>query len=204
MATASHRLAGVTMIVIAIAATGCARTTASSLVASDASGIHFGRIMVSVPFTDLGLRREAEDQFAKSYSGKGVMFVPSYQVLFPGRSYSQDEAQQVIRGDSIDGVLFITLNQAGTTAYRTPTTTSTQCAANDTYAQCASTTTGGYDIRKPWASFTAQLYDARTGRSIWIATENTRGNAFANSGTVVRSMANSTLKQLEKDGVIPE
>jgi hypothetical protein len=160
--------------------------------------------MVSVPFTDLGLRRVAEDQFAKSYSGKDVTFVPSYQVFFPRRSYSPEQAQEVVRADSIDGALFITLNQSGTSSYHTSTTTSTQCAASDTYARCASTTSGGYDIRKPWASFTAQLYETRTGRSVWIATENTRGNAFAHAETVVRSMANSTVTQLEKDGVIPE
>jgi len=187
-----------------VVAAACAHTNVSSLTAPDAVRLQFRRIMVSVPLTDLEVRRAAEDQFVSTYHGTGVQFIPSYRVLFPGNSYTPDEAQAEIVRDSIDGALFISLNNAGSSAYRTPTNTSTACTATSYYGQCSSTTTGGYDIHKPWASFTANLFDTRTGQSVWVASERTGGNAYANARTLVRSMARATVQKMEKDGVIPK
>jgi len=83
-----HSPAARNAVIAALALLGvaCAHTRVSSLAAPDAVGVRFRRIMVSVQINDLEIRRAAEDQFAKSYQGTSVTFVPSYQVLFPGTS----------------------------------------------------------------------------------------------------------------------
>jgi hypothetical protein len=158
------------------------------------------------PVNDLEWRKTAEEEFGQAYEGSWASFVPSYQVFFPGRNYTDREINTVLADHQFDAALVIVLGESGTSTTRTPTQTTAQCTLwNSTQGcvQASAITTGGYDISKPWAGFTAVLLDVESATAVWAATAQTGGNAFAGTGTLLRSMASRTVKQLRADGVVP-
>ena len=184
---------------------GCASTSMTSVPAPELSGRSFNSILVIANFADLGIRRETELRFANGRTGGSTRFVPSSGVLFPGRQYSQAELADVLREHRIDATLVITPGDAGASAGYVPPTYTSGCTVWTSTGGCqqvTTTTSGGYNYSKPWAQFTAQLYDVHSGRVVWYATATTGGNAYASANTLVRSMAAKTLERLGADRVI--
>jgi hypothetical protein len=181
----------------------CARTSMTSLPAPDLGGRSFRTILVVGHFADLKLRQETEARFV-SMNGGPVRFIASTSVLFPGREFTQDEIASILKTNNVDATLVISPEDAGSrTGYVPPTYTSGCTLVTSNGCQQVTTTTrGGYAYSKPWAQFTAQLYDVQTGKVVWYASSNTRGNAYANSTILVRSMADKTIERLVEDGLI--
>ena len=183
----------------------CARTSMSSMPAPDLGGRHYHNILVVAAFADLGIRRETEDRFAAADSEGDFQFVPSYQVFFPGRQYTPEETGALLRKYEIDATLVIFPGQGGATSGYVPPTYSSGCTVWSSTGGCSQVTTtqsGGYSYRKPWAQFTAQLYDATSGTGVWVASATTGGNAYARAVTLVHSMADKTIERLTEDGII--
>jgi hypothetical protein len=210
-------------ICLGIALAGCATTSMSSIAAPEArsSSGRYARILVYVAIGDLDIRRQAEDQFVADnppvtaqYDSLGQRqspklaheFIPSYSVLFPGREYTKEQVDAALRANRIDGYLIVTNTESGISTNTTPGSSSTNCTATDygyqVNANCTTQQHPGTTYHKPWAKFTANLYDVNTGQSVWYATSTTGGNAFAHWGTVVHSMADKTVERLQQDGVI--
>jgi hypothetical protein len=193
------------MMGIASGVAGCARTSMSSMPSPDLGGRHYHSILVVAAFADLGIRRETEDRFVSASSDGHFRFVPSYQVFFPGRQYTPEETGALLRKHAIDATLVIFPGQSGATSgYIPPTYTSgcTMWSSEGGCAQVTTTQTGGYSYHKPWAQFTAQLYDATSGTGVWVASATTGGNAYARAVTLVHSMADKTIERLTQDGII--
>ena len=199
------RITSFLVAVLPLLVVGCARTRISSLVAPEARGRTYDRILVVFPISDIEWRRTAEEEFGKAYGGQQAVFIPSYKVFFPGRQYTNDEISQLLTDHQVDAALVITLGDAGTSTTRTATQTTARCTiwtSSQGCVQASATTTGGNDISKPWANFTAVLLDASTGSTVWVASARTGGNAFAGTGTLLRSMAQRTVQQLRSDGIV--
>ena len=189
----------------AIISMGCARTSMTSVAAPEVAGRTFANILVVALFADLGVRQETEARFAEGSENASTRFIPSSSVLFPGRQYTQRELESVLREHRIDGTLVISSGGAGTSTGYVPPTYTSQCTVWTSLGGCqqvTTTTSGGYNYSKPWAQFTAQLYDVNSGRVVWYGTATTGGNAFASATTLVRSMAGKTLARLAADGLI--
>jgi hypothetical protein len=196
------RMAAALCLLLACA---CARTSMTSMPAPESRGRELSNIMIMGNFADLGLRQQTEIRFADQNNVRGVKFLPSSTLLFPGREYSQAEIAAVLRDNSIDATLVISPYEAGSSSQYIPPTYTSGCTVWSSSSGCQQVTTtqsGGYTYSKPWAQFVAQLYDARTGNVLWYATAATSGNAYASSTTLVRSMADKTVSRLVSDGVI--
>jgi hypothetical protein len=194
-----------TLAGIALGIAACATTSMNSLPSPELGGRTFHHILVVAAFADLGIRRETEDRFAAADSEGDFVFVPSYQVFFPGRQYTTEEAGGLLRKYHIDATLVIFPGQGGGTSGYVPPTYTSGCRVWTTTGGCSQVTTtqtGGYSYQKPWAQFTAQLYDATTGAGVWVASATTGGNAYASAITLVHSMADKTIERLMEDGVI--
>jgi hypothetical protein len=61
---------------------------------------------------------------------------------------------------------------------------------------------GGYPYHRPWAEYTATLYDARTGAVLWTATATVNGSDYAAPTALARAMADRTVHQLLDDEVL--
>jgi hypothetical protein len=149
--------------------------------------------MVVGNFSDLGLRQDAEQEFVKTLASKGLQSTPSALLLFPGRQYSPEEIDQALSTAGVDAVLVLSPGGAGTSSTwipQTTTTTGSATAYGNTVTGTATTrSSGGYAVEKPWAQFSAQLFDRAARQSVWVASFDSRGNAFADWGHLVRSMA---------------
>lgn len=127
-------------------ALGCARTSITSMVAPEAEGRKYAHILVVFPISDLEWRREAERHFRQSYARDSQQFIPSHEVLFPGREYSSDEITQILEEHSIDAALVVALNETGESTSRTPSQTTARCTvwtSTQGCVQATETTTGG-------------------------------------------------------------
>jgi hypothetical protein len=183
----------------------CARTSMTSMPAPEVSGRSFGTILVIGSFADLGVRQQAETRFAAASRDGHTKFVASTSVLFPGRTYSQAEMASILHANSIDATLVVSPGQTGASSNYVPPTYTSNCTEWTSSGGCQQVTTtsrGGYNYAKPWAQFTAQLYDASTGQVVWYATATTGGNAYASATTLVHSMADKTLERLVSDRVV--
>jgi hypothetical protein len=194
------QLTGLVLIVAA-----CARTSMSSIPSPEIRGRSFHNVLVVAAFMDLGIRRETEDRFAASSIKGHFRFVPSYQLFFPGRQYTAEETSALLRQHQIDATLVVFPGGSGTTSGYVPPTYKTGCTEWNSATGCTEVTTtrsGGFSYDKPWAQFTAQLYDVTTGWSVWVASATTGGNAYATASTLVHSMADKTVQRLTQDNVI--
>ncbi len=133
-------------------------------------------------------------------------FVPSHAVFLPGRDYSSDQVMAAMREDQIDATLVIAPGATGSTQGYVPPTYTTSCTGYDIYSGCSqamtTTSSGDYSLSKPWAQFSAKLFDAANGQLEWVATAFSTGNGFARSADLVRSMADKTLERLLADKVV--
>ena len=186
-------------------AQGCAHTSMTSMASPDMPRQGFRNILVYAGFVDLGVRQATELTFVSSNTSESVRFVAAHQLFFPGRQYTSEEMAATLREKQIDASLLIAAGQQGTSSSYIPPTFTSSCTVWNSSTGCqqaTTTTSGGQAVQKPWAQFTAQLFDAHTGKVVWFATANTGGNAFASSTTLATSMANETLSRLRADGVI--
>lgn len=197
---------------IAAALSGCSMTSTSisSMVAPE--GITtYHKVAVDFPLNSLGMRQNAEQRFQDIYEvvrrdsrSSDTVFVPSHKLMFPGRTYSQAEMDSVFTKHAVQAVLSISLGESGEDKGYVQGTTSTYCTQY-TYYRCSATsssTSGGYDYSKPWTTYTARLYDAKTHAVMWVGSGGSGGNAFSSGTDLVLSIADKTVEQLIKDGLI--
>lgn len=184
---------------------GCAHTSMTSMPAPEISGRSFRTILVIGNFSDLGVRQQTEQRLAAASQEGHTKFIASTSVLFPGRQYSRDEMAAILRTNGIEATLVISPGQAGASNTYVPPTYTSGCTVWTSSGGCqqvTTTTSGGYNYSKPWAQFTAQLYDVTSGQVVWYASATTGGNAYASATTLVHSMVDKTLERLTGDRVI--
>ncbi len=199
------------MAVVSIMAAGCARTSITSRVSDELRHRKYYTILVIAAIHDLELKEAMEDKISKSLDNYGIRGFQDNHEFFPGTTYLLKDYSYFLKQRRVDGVLVIIPVAYGTAqAYIPPTTTSQAHGSlrSDGFGgfyygeTTESSTSGGYNVSKPWASFMATLYDARQGDAVWYATANTAGNALASNKTLLRSMGGKTVKQLHKDGLL--
>lgn len=197
---------------IALLQLACAHTRITSRVNHDYSDREYNKILVIALFDDLGLQDATEERIRSRLAYHGVECVFEHELFFSGADYSDEEFWSALERDSVDAILEISPRSSGTRSVYIPSTSTTKTKGSgsvdgfgniDYRSTSKTTTSGGYNVNKPWARFTAELYDVETGEKVWYATANTGGNAFAKWKTIVRSMAGKTVSKLAKDGLIP-
>ncbi len=201
------RLLAAGTLVAAFALTGCASTRMNSQTDVAATTASYSKMTVLVAVGDLGQRQKAEKAFQQKLAYHGIECVPSHDLFFPGREHSEEEIAGRLQENGIEAILTVNLSNSGTSSTYVPETSQTKINAysvgNSTSGTATTQTYGGYDIEKPWANFTVELWDLSGGAVTWVASASTGGNAWATGNTLLSSMASKTVSQLAKDGVIP-
>lgn len=194
------------------------------MVAPEARGQVYRRILVVAELQDLGMMQQAERTLesqaaAQVEAGRGSLicdpecrapdglapgtaFIPAHTVLFPGREYTPSEIQAILTEHRIDATLVLSPTSAGVSETYVPPTYVTNCSTWRSSSSCSTTPIGGGTVKRPWVSFGARLYDARTGTTVWIATSNTNGSAASGSSSLILSMAQKTLRNLIRDRIV--
>ncbi len=196
------RLAALICVCAAAAACASASTEMSTLAAPELAGRRLRTILVVANFEHIGVRRATEEEFAR-HSGVGLRYIPSYRVFFPGQTFSQAEIAAALASHGIDASLVLDPLSSGTTSQFVPPSYVTACSAWNSQGGCTQTVTSptspGATISKPWVTTSVMMYEARTGRSVWVASGVTGGNAFAETGTLLQSVVARVASGLESD-----
>lgn len=196
---------------IALVLCGCATTSMNSRRNPEFRQKTYGKLLVVAAFQDLGLQEALERKIRTELQLRQVECELGCEVIFPGRSFTDEEYADLIVSLGVTGVLIITPQGSGYSDTYIPPSSKTKTTGRAyptsgggvTYREKSkTTTTGGYNIHKPWMNFITELYDVNTGESVWYATASSGGSAFANFKNVVRSMGAKTVNQLAKDGLI--
>lgn len=180
-------------------AAACASASISSIAAPESAGHSYHRVLVIAPFGDIGMRRFVEESFEAWSNDSGTRFTAAYRLLFPGRSYTATEVTQILRTNNIDATLLLEPQSSGFSSSYVPPTYKLTCTQWMSGTGCASAPIGGGTVEKPWATFSARLFDAGSGAVAWIATGDGGGSAFTGMSSVYRAIADRTVKQLAVD-----
>jgi hypothetical protein len=195
----------------------------TSMVAPEARGKAYRRVLVVAEIQDLGMMQAAENgvkQLADSLArnppvvvcdpecrapgalAPGSAFIAAHTILFPGREYSPDALRAILDSNRIEATLVLSPTASGVDVSYVPPTYMTNCSTWRTGTSCSTSSIGGMSLESPWVSFSARLYDARTGETAWIATATTNGSALSGVPTLIRSMTRKTLMNLISDQVV--
>jgi hypothetical protein len=172
-----------------------------------ASSSTFTNILVVAPFPDLESRVTAEETFVDRLRNVGVRGIPSLTVIPPTAEYTDEELVERLVGSGADAMLLMTVTEAfeQTVEVLPPTSTTTGDASLYGNVINFSATTehdGGWYASRPNIRTELRLFDLSTGATAWLATSVSRGNAVADFGDLVGSLANTAAEQLQKDGLL--
>jgi hypothetical protein len=202
------------VLLTGLTASACVSTSISSMVAPQ-GGTTYRKVLVEFPLNDLGLRKAVEQRFHETYElhqqmagmknwKTDTLFVPAYTMLFPGITYSRPKLDSMLAARDVEAILVVSLGERGEKRGRIQGTTVHQCT-QWTYYQCSavsSNTYGGGNYSKPWTTYTVRLYDAKTHEVMWVGSGRSGGNAFSSGADLVRSIADKSVEQLIKDGLV--
>ena len=194
------------ILLVMVLISGCTHTTVNSFVDPEYRFAKFSRLMVYMPYSDIGLRQSSELKEVSVLSELGVKGVPSYEILVPTRTYSAEQVTELLTAHGIDGVLeFRVLDAQLQQSYVPPTTSTsgTVYVLGNTYDYHQSTQTYGvYFIQSPMVQFEVSLYDAQNGKKAWIAQLNSHGIAFSTFEDLIDAVSSKVIKKLDQDGLL--
>ena len=173
-------------------------------------------VMVHLAIRDLEARHFSESRFLEEAARwkLGTRFIPSYKLFFPGRSYSDEELNVVLRERGIEAVLVLGVAGVGTTgvyipkqSYSQSTTTGSATPTATGIGVQTSTSgytyeSGGYTAQVPWASFDLALHDLDHDAIAWIATANSSGTIHARNLNLLGSFVDEGIYKLTRDGFL--
>ena len=190
-------------LIFAASLVGCVQTSLSAMKSPELGARQFSSVVVFVKLRDLDLRRQAEDAFA-ALSTKRTRFVQAYTLFFPGQTYSDEQMAEMLAAKGMDATLVISLDKAGAETTQTQADETSTCTSevNGVCEQVSTTGSGGYEINKPWASYSIRMTDAKTGQVVWVASTNSGGNAFSSQSDLLQSVAQNAVQKLTADSVI--
>lgn len=192
---------------VLILLSGCASTRITSQADPTRGQAVYDTMMVYANFEDLDLRKRGEDELQTRLTARGVICHRASDVFFPGGTYTADEARDRLATLGIEAIVVVAAYDAGTSETYVPPTYYTEGTAwgsgNTVRGRATTRTVGGQTYKKPWARFQADVFDVRSERRTWVATANTKGNAYASWRTLVGSLCAKVVRQLGTDGVVP-
>jgi len=201
-----RRLKQLLLMLIVIYLSGCASTILNTIKNPELSEVKFRKLLIVAPFSDIGLRKQTENSFVAEFNSSGVSAISSIELIPPLKDYNEQELLKILEQNNIDGVLVVALQDYWTSQAYIPKSSSSQGSAslygNSLYYKSYTQEYGGYYISKPRVKFEIRLFDSKSGQVAWLATSFTRGNAFADYNTLVKSLAKEVVKKLREENVI--
>jgi hypothetical protein len=155
---------------------------------------NYRTLLVSAPFQNLEERKVAEDALVEEFSKLNLVVLRAIDIIPPVKEYSNEEFKTIFAEKNIDGVLIVQL----TDAY---TKTTYQSRSQTTYNPYTgiNTQTNTNAINKPRREYAVNIYDSKTSETVWMSTSVTKGNAFADEGTLLKSLAYEIASTFKKD-----
>jgi PKD repeat protein len=194
------------LMLIAVYLMGCASTKISTVRNPESYNTKFENILVIVPFTDIGLRRQTEEIFVSKFNSSDMKALSSLELMPPIKDYSDQELMNILDKNKVDGILTVALKDYWTSESYVPKSSSTQGSANlygnSLYYRSYTQQYGGYYVSKPNVSFETRLFDRKSGQVAWLVSSTTSGNAFADYGNLASSLAKKVVSELKEEDML--
>lgn len=190
---------------------GCASTKITSITDPDYKGTKLNHLVVIANVNDLTMKQSIEQKLTETMMTKYNVKVSSgYDILPPTRQYTEIELKKILAKNSIDSVLILTVTDSGykTSKYTTYQPYQTQGNISQTGTnqyQYQSTTSGGprtETYNKPYLSVKTEIVDPVNGKTKWVATSNSRGNAFVGVNFILNDYIDAIAQKISEDGLI--
>lgn len=129
-------------------------------------------------------------------------------LMFPGRTYSDEEVREAVRNSGADGFLAVAPLQTWTDTRHVPTTVSSTWWDHGYrrpmgWGGATTWVSGGYTVSEPHAVFDARLLDVSTGEVAWMATVAAQGVPGSTWSSLHTAAAREAARRLAADGLLP-
>lgn len=198
--------------VIATLFAGCASTETTTFTDPEFRGKQFSSICVLAEVSDLKYKQKIEKEMAKLLSEKGISARSGSQLFPPTREWSEEQMQEVLMNEKIEGYLLISWKDKHVQETYKPGNTVTETkgevkkqGGKDVYRERSVTSQTGGSVEKEFRSyFEAKLFDVRTKATAWIATSHSQSGEWFGSDfdLIIESYTEDLVNNLKKDGFI--
>jgi hypothetical protein len=205
-----ERMAGISRVISVLLwlllAMGCAITQleSESYVDKSAPLKTFQRILVMAQISDYTNRTQAEQAFVERLTHGSTQVIASATLILPDRKYTEAQINALIKQYNIDAVLMITLTAEYKQQIQTPGSpncTSALASANAALLESRECNIDNF-IDRPTVEFQFRFYDVATNKTFWEAASVTQGTNLSGFPTLIRSLADTTVKRMVRDGVV--
>ncbi|MBF0305017.1 MAG: hypothetical protein HQL41_05155 [Alphaproteobacteria bacterium] len=175
-------------------------------------GPQLKQVVVSAAGMPIHQRLKAEQAMAESIVKAGGGALKASDLLPPTRNFTEAEVAQILKESGADGVVILSLVQQGSESTYVPQTqlpgSSTSYvsvfgnqATVQTYHRPGQTV-GGFVVAKPVGAYKATVFEAGTGKTIWMADGSASGNAWANHDLLAITVANEVVAKLIGERIV--
>lgn len=147
------------------------------------SNATYSRVMIVVDIPDWQQGYKIEQRFVELLQNNGIKALSAIKFMPPTRTWTDDQRDQVMTANSIDGMLRITVAAEGTNIQQVPLETTTTHKKEKEVTKKGDTvivdksiteTQGGYTTEVPWRRYDIKMIDAATGKTAWITSATDR------------------------------
>lgn len=200
------------LAISAIIIVSCASTETTTFTDPAFRGKQFTKICVLADITDLKYKQKLEKELAKQLSGKGVTVVTGSNLFPPTRDWSEEQMQEVLINEKIEGYLLIVWKDKQVQETYRPGQAVSETKGEvkkkdgkDVYTERTVTSQTAGSVEKEFRSyFEGKLIDVRTKATAWIATSYSQSGEWFGSDydLIMESYAEDIAENLKKDGLV--
>lgn len=162
---------------------GCAATSTTSYRDPAFATATFGKVAVLASGMQLGERGELEGRLAGALQQKHVASVPVIKLVPPTRQLTDEEMEELLRGQGFDALLVVRRVDSGSRLQPSWSTILGGSSASDTAEHL-------------YAAFDASLVDLASNQVAWVASSQTGGSEYASTSDLLDSFASRTADEL--------
>ena len=170
----------------------CASTDISSFRNPDIDISNYKKIVVYGNSRDIDFHTTLETDLVNAFTEKNIFAVSSIELISPIKEYTAEEIHNIFIENSIDGYLSVAVVSATEESAYVPQRSHTNYRSEYVNGKLTSvpytTTSGGYSVSYPKASFDIILTDIKTGQIAFKATANSEGDEFSDMKTISKSL----------------
>lgn len=177
----------------------CATTKMSSFTNPDIKISTYKKILVFGNTRDIDFRKTLEADLVNEFTSNGKNAVSRINIVSPLKEYTQNELNQIYAENEIDCIVSVSVIDASEESSYIPQETQinykSQYVDGELVSVPYTTTTGGYSVSYPKASFEIVFVDTKTGELALKATANSKGDEFSTMKTISKSLAKKIVKE---------
>lgn len=180
------------LTIFIVIVSSCATTKLSSFKNPEIDLTLYKSIVVFANIKDIEIRKYLENKLVEEFTTRGKNAVSYISLFSPLKEYSTEKIINTLKEKNIGCYLEISIMDAKNNSAYVPQKTTTHYQSQYVNGQYISTpyttTSGGYSVSYPTASFEITALDLQSGEVAMKATANSEGDEFSDMKTIMTSL----------------